>query len=231
MTAKKTTTKKTGSNPAARLLALLLGHEARITDEQWSEVRAMACTRRVDLMYEGDLPKDISKEEYDKWFQQSVVYDGVRVGPCLPGTPVSRRVEVLEVCDSPATTPPPCPACEAAARELADLHALCERQAAILSRVAVVLRGPEPPQTKWGHHDLPERAERAVADAAHYRKRWADSVLMHTDAVTQRDDLRARLAALASELPDRHWPRTSDAGSASEQIAAELRALLRKEAK
>jgi len=122
-----------------------------------------------------------------------------------------------------------CPACEAAARERDALNALCDRQAAILSRVAIALRGPEPPQTRWSHHDLPERAERAAADAAHYRRGWADSVIMHTDAVTQRDDLEARLAAVVSELPDRHWPRTSDAGSVAEQIAAELRDLLRKE--
>jgi len=121
--------------------------------------------------------------------------------------------------------PPPCPACEAAARERDALNALCDKQAAILSRVAVALRGPEPPQTRWSHHDLPERAERAAADAAHYRKRWADSVLMHTDAVTQRDDLRARLDALAIEME------TDDrAGRLAHWITA-VRAIAEKEAK
>jgi len=45
-------------------------------------------------------------------------------------------------------------------------QSLIDKQAALLSGVAVALRGPEPPQTRWSHHDLPERAEAAVSELA-----------------------------------------------------------------
>ena len=48
-------------------------------------------------------------------------------------------------------------------RDLAENEALRERMADLLSRTAVALRGPEPPLTRWGWHDLPERAAAAVA--------------------------------------------------------------------
>jgi len=35
----------------------------------------------ASLMYEDDLPKDISQGEYDLWFEQSRIVDGVRMGP------------------------------------------------------------------------------------------------------------------------------------------------------
>ena len=32
-------------------------------------------------MYEDELPEDITDEEYSDWYEQSAVYDGVRMGP------------------------------------------------------------------------------------------------------------------------------------------------------
>jgi len=131
-----------------------------------------------------------------------------------------------------------CPACEAAARERDDLHALCDRQADILSRVAVALRGPEPPLTRWSHHDLPERVEMIMRD--HICEECGETIPLEHPCNCQRCwneqvgmyvDLRARLEVLADELAARQWPRTSDASAAAEQIADELRAELRKEAK
>ena len=34
-----------------------------------------------NLMYEQDLPKDISEQDYAIWFEQSSLMYGVRVGP------------------------------------------------------------------------------------------------------------------------------------------------------
>jgi hypothetical protein len=47
--------------------------------------------------------------------------------------------------------------------EVAELDALRNRLADLLTRTAVALRGPEPPLTRWGWHDVPERAAAAVA--------------------------------------------------------------------
>jgi hypothetical protein len=47
--------------------------------------------------------------------------------------------------------------------DAAENEALRERMADILRRTAVALRGPEPPLTRWGWHDLPERAAAAIA--------------------------------------------------------------------
>lgn len=47
--------------------------------------------------------------------------------------------------------------------EVAELDAMREQLADLLSRTAIALRGPEPPLTRWGWHDLPERAAAAVA--------------------------------------------------------------------
>jgi len=71
-----------------------------------------------------------------------------------------------------------CPNCEAAARELAELQALCDREAALLTAVAVALRGPEPPQTVYGWADLPERAKSAMREIADLKsdKAWADKL-------------------------------------------------------
>lgn len=43
--------------------------------------------------------------------------------------------------------------------EAAELRDLAARQADLLSRTAVAIRGPEPELTRWSHHDLPERAQ------------------------------------------------------------------------
>ena len=48
-------------------------------------------------------------------------------------------------------------------RDLADNAALRERMAELLTGVAVALRGPQPPLTRWSWHDLPDRAAAAVA--------------------------------------------------------------------
>ena len=45
--------------------------------------------------------------------------------------------------------------------EVAELDALRDKLADILSRTAIALRGPEPPLTRWGWDDLPDRV-RAV---------------------------------------------------------------------
>ena len=47
--------------------------------------------------------------------------------------------------------------------EVAEMAELCNRQADLLSRTAIALRGPEPPLTRWSWHDLPERAAAAIA--------------------------------------------------------------------
>lgn len=41
--------------------------------------------REVELVYEDDLPENITDEQYDWWYDRSYV-DGVRVGPRIPGT-------------------------------------------------------------------------------------------------------------------------------------------------
>lgn len=46
--------------------------------------------------------------------------------------------------------------------ERADDDALRERMSEILKRIAIALRGPEPPLTAWSWHDLPERAAAAI---------------------------------------------------------------------
>lgn len=159
--------------------------------------------------YEDQLPDDMTDGEYAAWFAQSKVVDGVRMGPEFPPAQVTHH----------------CPACEAAARErdaayedsrqmqqrlqrlidanpdVADLHALCDRQADILSRVAVALRGPEPPQTRWSHADLPERAAEAareLADAADEIARLRtlkDAEPGQWNAALELADLRARIEA------------------------------------
>jgi hypothetical protein len=44
--------------------------------------------------------------------------------------------------------------------EIVALHALLDRQADLLNRVAVALKGPEPELTSWDWSDLPEIAEK-----------------------------------------------------------------------
>lgn len=75
----------------------------------------------------------------------------------------------------------------------------------------------------------------AKAEASHYRDRWSDSVIMHTDAVTELADLRSRLEALANgwDSERAEWVKNGvlNYSIALERAARELRALLRKEAK
>ncbi len=47
--------------------------------------------------------------------------------------------------------------------ELREGDELRERLGDLLRRTAVALRGPEPPLTRWGWHDVPDRAAAAVA--------------------------------------------------------------------
>jgi len=42
-------------------------------------------------------------------------------------------------------------------------YELITKQGDLLHRIAVALRGPEPPLPSWGHHDLPERTEALVS--------------------------------------------------------------------
>jgi hypothetical protein len=60
-------------------------------------------------------------------------------------------------------------ALQAAIAEIAELDALRDRLVGILSRTAIALRGPEPPLTRWSWHDLPERAEAAIAEVERLR--------------------------------------------------------------
>ena len=54
--------------------------------------------------------------------------------------------------------------------EVAELDAQRDMLTDILSRTAVALRGPEPPLTQWGWHDLPERAAAAISANGGQRK-------------------------------------------------------------
>lgn len=47
------------------------------------------------LMYEEDLPK-MTDEEYSKWFETSVIVDGVRMGDIYPKVDFSAMLEELE---------------------------------------------------------------------------------------------------------------------------------------
>lgn len=39
----------------------------------------------VPTMYEDELPESITDEEYDSWYENSCVVDGVRMGPKFKG--------------------------------------------------------------------------------------------------------------------------------------------------
>jgi hypothetical protein len=39
---------------------------------------------RDGWVYEDTLPKTITQQEYDWWYDRSAVLDGVRMGPALP---------------------------------------------------------------------------------------------------------------------------------------------------
>ena len=83
--------------------------------------------------------------------------------------------------------------------EIADLDSLRNSLADILSRTAIALRGPEPPLTRWGWDDLPDRVRAVMvvlADAlratlartnavAAERERWRVLVMALRDATAQ----------------------------------------------
>ena len=39
----------------------------------------------MDIIYEDELPEDLTDAEYDLWFKESYISDGVRVGPKIDG--------------------------------------------------------------------------------------------------------------------------------------------------
>lgn len=62
--------------------------------------------------------------------------------------------------------------------EVAELHDLAGRQADLLSRTAIAIRGPEPDLTRWGHHDLPllaaaMRQQRDICAGAVSNVQWS----------------------------------------------------------
>lgn len=62
--------------------------------------------------------------------------------------------------------------------EVAELHDLAGRQADLLSRTAIAIRGPEPDLTRWSHHDLPElaaamRKQRDICAGAVSNVQWS----------------------------------------------------------
>lgn len=44
----------------------------------------ISVNNKTPLMYEDDLPIDITDDEYDKWYEKSRIVDGVRMGPLFP---------------------------------------------------------------------------------------------------------------------------------------------------
>lgn len=57
-------------------------------------------------IYEDALPATISKEQYDRWYRESLVLDGVRMGPPLPPpTDDQLQGETLEPCPFCGVTP------------------------------------------------------------------------------------------------------------------------------
>ena len=72
--------------------------------------------------------------------------------------------------------------------EVAELHDLAGRQADLLSRTAIAIRGPEPDLTRWSHHDLPElaaamRKQRDICASAANKIQWATPDYSHQEGV------------------------------------------------
>lgn len=81
-----------------------------------------------------------------------------------------------------------------------ELQALCDKLAGLLSRTAVALRGPEPPLTRWSWHDLPERAQAAIA-AIDLMGRIAKNLAQDApDSAKRIAELESANAALAYEV-------------------------------
>jgi hypothetical protein len=47
----------------------------------WKEYRPSPRWHMIPVMYEDELPRDISQEAYDAWYENSTVSRGVRIGP------------------------------------------------------------------------------------------------------------------------------------------------------
>lgn len=118
-------------NPAALALALLLGHEARITDEQWEDVRAMSDQRECRYlreMYVGEgVPTAVSiaPTPSGPWYPVNDVDEESRLRSML-GKVISRSGYecISEINRTAPQVTHHCPECEAAARELADIAAV-----------------------------------------------------------------------------------------------------------
>ena len=72
--------------------------------------------------------------------------------------------------------------------EVAELRDLADRQAGLLSRTAIAIRGPEPDLTRWSHHDLPElaaamRKQRDICASAANKIQWATPDYSHQEVV------------------------------------------------
>ena len=72
--------------------------------------------------------------------------------------------------------------------EAEELRGLADRQAGLLSRTAIAIRGPEPDLTRWSHHDLPElaaamRKQRDICASAANKIQWATPDYAHQEGV------------------------------------------------
>lgn len=72
--------------------------------------------------------------------------------------------------------------------ETEELRDLADRQAGLLSRTAIAIRGPEPDLTRWSHHDLPElaaamRKQRDICASAANKIQWATPDYAHQEGV------------------------------------------------
>lgn len=72
--------------------------------------------------------------------------------------------------------------------ETEELRDLADRQAGLLSRTAIAIRGPEPDLTRWSHHDLPElaaamRKQSDICASAANKIQWATPDYAHQEGV------------------------------------------------
>ncbi|MFV3292359.1 MULTISPECIES: hypothetical protein [Pseudomonas] len=92
--------------------------------------------------------------------------------------------------------------------ECEELNELVKRQAALLSEVAIVLRGPEPPLTRYSHSDIPSRVKAVVDQLTELKNTHnrgvaalntlADRLRAHNDQMASGVDA-VRLAAARKE--------------------------------
>lgn len=167
------------TNPAARLLALLLGHEARITSEQWSEVRAMDNLCAICGVAPRNPLANVCQSCSDK---------------------SDRLIELLveqtrEQLISERQIAPPCPACEAAARER---DAAYEDSRQMQQRLQRLIDANPNAEAHLDRIDLLEAQLRAVRAQVEQVSR--DKAAAVGAAKRERDDLRAQIEALANEM-------------------------------